>query len=476
MDNGDALKSIRSTKAELEIQFGQIEHQQPQPGLRPDQDRHFVVVECGRIEAHDLPIYVELDVMRDMEAHARENQAVELGGVMLGHQLRDADGQPFVVISESLRAKYYHATKGSFKFTHDTWNEITRERNEFRPDLELVGWYHTHPGWGVFLSGMDLFICQHFFSRPLDVALVIDPTADQRGWFQWSQSAAGSTEQTSGFYLYTNRHRRLELNYFLEILGGQRPTWIDPRFRQPSFDQNAQEFEDSMVNMIENRRPLLDLTIVSMLFLQLLLAGLLMWRFFDRPADDETESLRRQLAAVEARLELNQQKERISIREQAYGEILEQLVSQQTGESGLVERTTSLIEENKLLAENLQGQLARIELAEKSNQRLTQERDIELRKSQTLETALKTARQSLDESLQINNELRAQVETKQASNETMEKKVLPPWLVYSLGGLILLAAGAFGGSLVTNRIANNRFSNSMHGAASDYSSHDAVGR
>ena len=62
-----------------------------------------------------------------------------------------------------------------FKFTHDPWSEISRERDEFPDELQIVGWYHTHPDWGVFLSGMDMFICDNFFNKRLDVALVIAP-------------------------------------------------------------------------------------------------------------------------------------------------------------------------------------------------------------------------------------------------------------------------------------------------------------
>ena len=129
-----------------EIEFGQLEQAQPEEGLRPDHDRHFAVAQCGNVGDDELPIFVDLDVLRDMEAHARENTTVELGGVMLGRQHVDANGKSFVLITDSLRARHYEATKGSFKFTHETWHQITRERNEFHKDLEMVGWYHTHPG------------------------------------------------------------------------------------------------------------------------------------------------------------------------------------------------------------------------------------------------------------------------------------------------------------------------------------------
>jgi proteasome lid subunit RPN8/RPN11 len=114
------------------------------------------------------------------------------------------------MVVDSLRAEHYAATKGSFKFTHQTWSQITRRRDEMAPDLEMVGWYHTHPGWGVFLSGMDTFICRHFFARPLDLALVIDPCRDDRGWFCWVDGSA-EPQRTSGFHVFTHRHRAAEL-------------------------------------------------------------------------------------------------------------------------------------------------------------------------------------------------------------------------------------------------------------------------
>src|SRR5262245_25919176 len=100
-----------------------------------------------------------------MEDHAQSDTTVELGGVLLGGVHEDEDGKPFVVVTDSLRAQHYESTKGSFKFTHDTWSQITREREEFPAELQMVGWYHTHPDWGVFLSGMDMFICDNFFNR-----------------------------------------------------------------------------------------------------------------------------------------------------------------------------------------------------------------------------------------------------------------------------------------------------------------------
>ena len=80
-----------------DIEFGELEHSEPQRGLRPDRDAHYCVLPVGDISLpdamdpetraqKDLMIFVDLDVMRDMEAHAISDTSVELGGVMLGYQ------------------------------------------------------------------------------------------------------------------------------------------------------------------------------------------------------------------------------------------------------------------------------------------------------------------------------------------------------------------------------------------------------
>lgn len=52
-----------------------------------------------------------------------------------------------------------------------------------------MGWYHSHPGFGLFLSDYDAFIQQNFFGAPGQVALVVDPVEGCLGWFQWSKEA-----------------------------------------------------------------------------------------------------------------------------------------------------------------------------------------------------------------------------------------------------------------------------------------------
>lgn len=201
------------------ISFGDVEESQPDVAQRPDQNYHYAVVSVGEVAEIDLPIFIDIDTALDIETHALEDTDIELGGVLLGGQYTDDQGNAFVLVRDSLRAENYEATKSSFKFTHETWEKISRQRDKFPEGTEIVGWYHTHPDWGVFLSGMDMFICNGFFNRPLDVALVVDPCREERGWFHWSPAEdAPQKRQTSGFYLFGSRFRLEELQLTAEAM------------------------------------------------------------------------------------------------------------------------------------------------------------------------------------------------------------------------------------------------------------------
>jgi proteasome lid subunit RPN8/RPN11 len=194
-----------------EMQFGPVLEPEPREGTRPDQQGDLAVVPWGNLTENELPIYLDVDALLEMVQHAKSDLEVELGGVLLGVQQVDSSGRPFVVITDCLRAEHYQATRGSLKFTHETWGAITRQLAGFSRGVQMVGWYHTHPDWGVFLSSMDRFICEHFFNRPLDVAIVFDPVRDEHGIFSWNQEARRRMCRVSGGYLVSALSRAEEL-------------------------------------------------------------------------------------------------------------------------------------------------------------------------------------------------------------------------------------------------------------------------
>ena len=65
-----------------------VQHAERQTHRRPDENKHFGVVPVFEPAEGDLRIYVDIDVMRDMEGHALSNTGVELGGVLLPLSLK----------------------------------------------------------------------------------------------------------------------------------------------------------------------------------------------------------------------------------------------------------------------------------------------------------------------------------------------------------------------------------------------------
>jgi len=116
--------------------------------------------------------------------HAALDTSVEICGVLVGSWHRDEVG-PFVKIVESIRGEGAETRFAEVTFTHQTWAKINAEMDTKFANLSIVGWYHTHPDFGIFLSDRDRFIQEHFFSGPGQIAHVIDPIRKTEGVFVW---------------------------------------------------------------------------------------------------------------------------------------------------------------------------------------------------------------------------------------------------------------------------------------------------
>ena len=117
----------------LDIQFGELEEAKPEVRLRPDANKHFAVVAVYEPREGELPIYVDLDAMRDMEEHALSDTSVELGGVMLGGQYEDEerqkhahDGCPRKTPPDSGRADYSRVGSRPVRRYHFPWMARSR--------------------------------------------------------------------------------------------------------------------------------------------------------------------------------------------------------------------------------------------------------------------------------------------------------------------------------------------------------------
>jgi proteasome lid subunit RPN8/RPN11 len=169
--------------------------ERPLPTEEPDR---YKVRKFGVVGPNDHQIFIRKAILKEITQYSKTNLHRELGGVLIGGYYQWM-GRPFVEIDAYIPARLGESRSASFKFTHDSWHEIQIVREDKYPDRPLVGWHHTHPSFGVFLSGMDLFIHKGYFDLPWQVALVVDPCADKLGFFQWR----GEQIVTVGFQVVT---------------------------------------------------------------------------------------------------------------------------------------------------------------------------------------------------------------------------------------------------------------------------------
>jgi proteasome lid subunit RPN8/RPN11 len=126
-------------------------------------------------------VLVDGEVIRQIRQHARSCSKTEVCGVLIGDERKNS------VVIEACIAGLNAAQAGTqVTFTQDTWEHIYKTKDKDYPSQRIVGWYHSHPGFGVFLSDHDTFIHKNFFSSPLQVAWVYDPHSDEEGCFGWS--------------------------------------------------------------------------------------------------------------------------------------------------------------------------------------------------------------------------------------------------------------------------------------------------
>lgn len=180
-------------------------------------------------------IFFECDAWHSICNHALNGNKKEIGGILVGceYHTRQFD---YLDISAAVKADSAIERQATITFTHDTWiSAIQLIRNRY-PDKRIVGWYHSHPGYGIFMSSNDYFIHKNFFQLSFQVALVIDPIKNNFGFFQWQQSRLVGKNY---LYLYSSVKKSKEMVYKVYKSNKQNYTLMtDIKLRSLHFGSN----------------------------------------------------------------------------------------------------------------------------------------------------------------------------------------------------------------------------------------------
>lgn len=136
-----------------------------------------------------LAVFLQPEVLHSLRYFSTTRQDSELGGVLVG-TVGKASRRRFVEIVDFIPASKGVSHRASFEFTNEAQKEIHDVMEKRFKDYRVVGWFHTHPGYGIFLSSADQFIDENYFNEIYHVAMVIDPVREEIevGAFVWNEN------------------------------------------------------------------------------------------------------------------------------------------------------------------------------------------------------------------------------------------------------------------------------------------------
>jgi proteasome lid subunit RPN8/RPN11 len=162
-------------------------------------------VEFAKNRTPQVSVFISQKAYIRVCVHAGSDLNNEVGGWLVGKWRVDANtGEEFIVVEAILPAIYTLKGSAFLTFTQDSQVAMYSLMEDKFPKKELVGWYHTHPRMGLFLSSHDLFLHNHFFPKPWQVALVVEPHSNVGGFFIRDVEGQMHARHHFGFYEITN--------------------------------------------------------------------------------------------------------------------------------------------------------------------------------------------------------------------------------------------------------------------------------
>lgn len=161
-----------------------------------------------------VKVFLSQSAFCRISLHSTSEMDDEVGGALVGLWCLDRDsGEQFVVVQTMLPARYTRQGSVYLTFTQDTLVDFNDEIEQRHAGKRIVGWYHTHPRMGIFLSHYDTWLHNNFFPEPWQVALVVEPHTSVAGFFVRRDDNALDPTRYFGFYELNGNMGRSMINW-----------------------------------------------------------------------------------------------------------------------------------------------------------------------------------------------------------------------------------------------------------------------
>jgi proteasome lid subunit RPN8/RPN11 len=130
---------------------------------------------------------------RAQHLEEEEGSMPEIGGFLMGKYCLSADNSRYKVLLEEFVPII--PEENNVYQLHFSTESLVRELGDMQdeyPNLFVVGWFHTHPGHGLFLSKPDMTIHDGFFREPFQFAMEIDTRTENLDTGFFTRMASGA--------------------------------------------------------------------------------------------------------------------------------------------------------------------------------------------------------------------------------------------------------------------------------------------
>lgn len=242
----------------------------------------------------EIDVFVLKSAHDEMIEHVNVDKNIECGGILVGYPFQDSNTKEvFVVIVGIIRDLSDNRSVVHFTVTPDVISKTREALEEKYPELIAVGWYHSHPGHGVFLSGQDMTIVRGIYNEKWNLAWVIDPIREQEGIFYGADGSPLVINKSSNPLHIKDKQTWFTLDEYPQCIKdlqqGKLKTvneTIKPRFGDtPVLPKSTREEKESRTSKKNNLYVFIGLGITSVIIVFL---GVLMFLYIRNPIINPT--------------------------------------------------------------------------------------------------------------------------------------------------------------------------------------------
>ncbi len=138
-------------------------------------------------------VYADSMIIERIMAHARRKTEHECFGLLMGNVfVDDSKSVTWIYLQDAIEASQVDADTTTVEVSREEFmrinDEVDRIREQTNDDVRKIGWYHSHPNYGIFMSNTDRLNQKRYYHQEWQLALVVDPIRSTLGFFRGASS------------------------------------------------------------------------------------------------------------------------------------------------------------------------------------------------------------------------------------------------------------------------------------------------